>query len=726
MNNTDQNLVDKDLPFATPILWGDDVMSREMLDALGELVYVMDTQTHELLFMNSPTQELFHCRDDYFGKKCYRVLQNSAKPCSFCPVPKLSYNEFYDWQHTNPVNGHHYILKDRLLNWKGRNAHLEIAFDVTAQTNERLALSRALSGERMVLECVQMLGDAETNLDSAIQRTLEKLGHFLCAERAYIFQICGGKMHNTHEWCAPGSIPQIENLQEMDISLLDRWRDEFERENCVIIPDLEAIKLKSPDEYNTLHAQGIKSLVAVPLFQEKNSLIGYVGVDNPPADTLHNIKQLLQTLQHFLMVSFSRAQERELLLHVGYYDNLTGLFNRNRYISDVHACTLTGSVGIVYLDVNGMKEYNDCYGHEHGDQVLKKCADFMRNCFDAADCYRIGGDEFIIIWKGCTQEIFSQHLLLLKREFAFSSGIDAAIGARWEEGNFSLADLIQQADRSMYAAKKQYYRTGKSYGRYRHGMDDVLNITEPNVLKRLLEERAFLVYLQPKVSFTDRALAGAEALVRLQMNSEIFLPDSFIPHLEETSLIAQVDFYVFSTVCELLSRWQEQGKTLLPIAVNFSRHSLMELDFILKLTQICSKHHVSRHWLEIEITESVEGFPGFNLYQMMNQIRDAGFTVSLDDFGAHYSNVSMLAFSKFDVLKFDKNLVMEVVQNQRLQMMLDSVVRYSRQLGIKTVAEGVETEEQFDVLRRLGINQAQGYLCGRPTSIDDYEHLFLC
>lgn len=249
----------------------------DLMNEIPELVYVSDLENYDLLLVNAAGRETFHLKDSQ-GLKCYQALQGRDAPCPFCTNARLNTETPYTWEYTNPLTQRHYLLKDKLIRWKGRLARLEIAFDITETENKKIALQNALDGDKMIMECVQMLYQSE-DVDSAINRVLDRVGSFMSADRAYLFAIQGERMANTHEWCAPGVEPQIQNLQDLDIRLLDRWRPSFNRQECVIIEDLEAIRDDSPDEYETLNIQGISSLVAVPL-EKDGELTGYIGVDN--------------------------------------------------------------------------------------------------------------------------------------------------------------------------------------------------------------------------------------------------------------------------------------------------------------------------------------------------------------------------------------------------------------------------------------------------------------
>lgn len=697
---------------------------RAPMNDISELMYISDRENYDLLFLNKASMETFHV-DSLEGKKCYSVLQGKEAPCEFCTNAFLHEGENYTWEHTNPLTGRHYILKDRLLEWDGRPARMEIAFDTTESEREKLQLKFTLEAEKMITDCVGMLYQ-QNNLIETTQQVLKQLGRFLAADRAYIIDIRDDLMYNDFEWCADGISSQKEYLQELPISLIDRWISYFNRKECIIINDLEQIKNTEPEEYQVLYQQSITSLVAAPLEQD-GILLGYLGVDNPPPERLMNIAPLLQTLCYFIMLARRHEESQRQLSHLSYFDTLTSFYNRNRYIEDTNALAyMNQSVGIAYLDVNGLKDINDQYGHEFGDKVLVECARRMKYVFAGADFYRIGGDEFVIICIGMKQDVFQSKLRELKAQFQNDSHYQAAIGSQWAESVSDLNQIIANADAKMYEDKKEFYRRHPASNRYRHHSDEILHLADPDVLKEEIEQEHFVVYLQPKISSSSRSAVGAEALIRYRSKSDtLILPGNFLPLLEETESISMIDFYVFKFVCAKLKAWIDQEQEAFPVSVNFSVSSLMQPSFVEQLTAICETYGISPSYMEIEVTEKVHNVEGLDIKALILKLRQAGFVVAIDGFGTENANLALLSEVEFDVLKLDKSMIDNIALNSKTKAIVESISGICQNMGINMVAEGIETEEQFVTLRSCGVQTAQGYLFSKPISTDEYEKRYL-
>lgn len=697
---------------------------RAPMNEISELMYVADVENYELLFLNQAGMTTFHV-DSLEGQKCYRVLQGREEPCEFCTNPLLKKGENYTWEHTNPITGRHYILKDRLLEWDNRLARMEIAFDTTEAERERLLLKFTLEAEKMVTDCVGMLYRQEDIVGTTAQ-VLEKFGNFLHADRAYIVDFVEGMISCKLEWCAQSVASQQKKQQDVPVSLITRWVPYFKRKECVVIQDLEQIKESDPAEYRFLKEQSVARLVAAPL-EKDGELLGYLAVDNPPADQVMNIGSLLQTLCYFLLIARSNAKSQRELSHMSYYDKLTSFYNRNRYIEDTNALVHADrKVGIVYLDVNGLKDINDQYGHEFGDTVLVECARRMKYVFEGADFYRIGGDEFVIICLDIERDAFHSKLRGLRAQFQNDSNYRAAIGSQWAEAVDDLKQVIAEADARMYEDKKEFYRKHPFSQRYRHHSDETLHLADPAVLKKELEENHFEVFLQPKISSSDRTPVGAEALVRYRSKSDtLVLPGNFLPLLEETETISLIDFYVFRFVCAKLKTWIDQGMEAFPVSVNFSVSSLMQPSFVEQLTSICETYGISPGYMEIEVTEKVHDAEGLDIKLLITKLHHAGFAVGIDDFGTEYANLGLLSEIDFDVLKLDKSMIDNIAVNPKTKTIVELISGVCHNLGINMVAEGIETEEQFQELCSCGVDLAQGFLFSKPIPTDEYETRFL-
>ncbi|MBP8592664.1 MAG: EAL domain-containing protein [Phascolarctobacterium sp.] len=704
-----------------------DINTLSLLNEISELVYVSDPETYELLFVNQTGCQTLHL-ENYKHKKCYEVLQGKTSPCEFCTNDRLCDDNFYTWEFTNPSIGRHFLLKDKIIQWHGKTARMEIAFDITERELQKQELKNMLDVQTLITNCVRMLY-AVDDLDQTINAVLTQIGEFLVSDRAYVFEIKDELMNNTHEWTAPGISPQLEKLQQLDLSLISDWLPFFEKNDCIIIDDVEQLQKTNPAAYATLHAQEITSLIAAPIFLD-NKLAGYIGIDNYDSEKIKNSSYLLLSMSIFLSYAIRHRNHVDMLHRLSYHDLLTNALNRNAFM-DVLSQFRPGqyaSAGIIYIDINGMKEINDFYGHHQGDKILITTVAKVFNLFKPDELFRIGGDEFVIITYDLTETDFYEKFNLLRNIFCEKTNLPFSIatGSCWVKSPSDLNSLLQQADSAMYTDKKKFYYGKEKTSRYRHNLDDILNLANYSALQEALTAGQFCIYFQPKISLDTEEFIGSEALIRyINQAGEIIAPNNFIPILEEARLIKMLDLYVFEEVCKQINIWKERKMRVKPVSINLSRSTLSYHFLADQLLALITKHNIDISLLELEVTETAEVDNQLVFSQALEKLKEYGFSISIDDFGVRNASLSLFTTINFDILKLDRSLVKTLAQNQKARILIRSLAVICSDLGIKLIAEGVETLEQLDILKELRCNEVQGYLFSKPLPLNDFENKYL-
>ena len=704
-----------------------DINTLSLLNEISELVYVSDPETYELLFVNQTGCQTLHL-ENYKHKKCYEVLQGKTSPCEFCTNDRLCDDNFYTWEFTNPSIGRHFLLKDKIIQWYGKTARMEIAFDITERELQKQELKNMLDVQTLITNCVRMLY-AVDDLDQTINAVLTQIGEFLVSDRAYVFEIKDELMNNTHEWTAPGISPQLEKLQQLDLSLISDWLPFFEKNDCIIIDDVEQLQKTNPAAYATLHAQEITSLIAAPIFLD-NKLAGYIGIDNYDSEKIKNSSYLLLSMSIFLSYAIRHRNHVDMLHRLSYHDLLTNALNRNAFM-DVLSQFRPGqyaSAGIIYIDINGMKEINDFYGHHQGDKILITTVAKVFNLFKPDELFRIGGDEFVIITYDLTETDFYEKFNLLRNIFCEKTNLPFSIatGSCWVKSPSDLNSLLQQADSAMYTDKKKFYYGKEKTSRYRHNLDDILNLANYSALQEALTAGQFCIYFQPKISLDTEEFIGSEALIRyINQAGEIIAPNNFIPILEEARLIKMLDLYVFEEVCKQINIWKERKMRVKPVSINLSRSTLSYHFLADQLLALITKHNIDISLLELEVTETAEVDNQLVFSQALEKLKEYGFSISIDDFGVRNASLSLFTTINFDILKLDRSLVKTLAQNQKARILIRSLAVICSDLGIKLIAEGVETLEQLDILKELRCNEVQGYLFSKPLPLNDFENKYL-
>ena len=689
---------------------------RFMINQQKLVAYATDTATNEILYMTQAAATLYGFEDvrDTYGKKCYELIQGLDDVCPFCTNSKLKPGRPYQWEHYNRKLQMWFDITDILVMFEGKNCRLEIARDVTAQKEKFDRVSNRLTMEETLVECIQTLS-GEADVNAAVNRFLEIIGHFYAADRAYIFEYNTKHIQNTFEWCNSDVPHQIGVLQEIPIEYIRDWNHKFELDGEFFISSLDKeLVIDSPD-YRILKAQGIKSLAAAPL-KKNGRIIGFLGVDNPVEST--EDLSLLRSVCSFVLEEMERRRLIQDLELFSYTDLLTGLQNRNCYIKmlDRLSNQTLRSLGVIYIDINGMKKINDSNGHEYGDRVIKRVADILKLRV-GCDAYRVGGDEFTVLCVDIEEQDFHVLTEKLIRDFQKNKEYDVSIGHTWKEGNVSVEEEILKADDLMYAEKQQYY----------HAILQGDRRARTGIATELLEDIAdhrFEVYYQPQICLKTGQIIGAEALVRKRnKRGSLILPDRFIPHYERERVICHLDLFVFQTVCADWQKWKRQGMET-HISSNFSRVTLMAPDIVMQIKEICREYEVPADKITIEVTESISKLEPQQLIDLMGQFAAEGFSVSLDDFGSKYSNLSILATLEFSEIKFDKSLVDKLSSDVKSRIIMKNTMQICRELPMtRSLAEGIETKEQLNLLYKYHCDYGQGYYFARPMGAEEFFEL---
>ncbi len=437
-------------------IWG-------FFENMNELVYVADVDTYEFIYMNKKALSIcgLTSLEQTRGKKCYEVLQNASAPCEICNNRELVPGQFKEWRYYNPVYNRHTLVKDTLIELDGKRLRIEIAIDISADTKQNEIIRDYQNKEALINEALRtamLASDPDTSLKIAI----EYLGKALGGERVYIFEKnAQGGDDNTYEWVANGVSPQKDNLQNVPPEVCGGWYRAFADDKCVVIDDTEDVKTKNPLQYEMLKQQDISSITVVPLYED-GRVIGFYGVDNPPAESLHYISNMLQIMGHFMESLLKMRNLVKNLERMSYLDQLTQIGNRYAMVKYTEGMRPGESVGIVYGDITGLKRVNDAEGHEAGDHLILAASACMKEAFgDAYELFRIGGDELLAICAGIGETEFRERVARLRKIMADYS-VNMAVGADWEkDSEAGVSVVLAAAETQMYKDKAAYYqRTG--------------------------------------------------------------------------------------------------------------------------------------------------------------------------------------------------------------------------------------------------------------------------
>ncbi len=676
--------------------------SAHILDNSDDLIYISDIENYELLYLNRTTiQALGNLpRESWFKKKCYEILQGKIEPCEFCTNSLLSVESNYEWSYYNPLLNKTFLLKDRLVPFNGKLARLEIATDITKLKELEDELNDRLTDEKFLLSCVEMLHTGQ-DPNIVIYRLLESVSNYYNAERSYIFEMsdCGQYISNTYEHCDEKTIPYKDKLQNLEKSELGVLLDKCEKDDVFSMaiddPDISVDSL----EYDLMKLQNLNNILVGSIMADKKKLTGFVGVDNPTTNI--NKLSIIRSVAKFIASFMDETELVAKLNNLSYYDTLTGIKNRHSYSNALDNINTNhiDSLGIAYVDILKLSAINYENGIAYGDNILICVANHLKDVF--GDCvFRVGGDEFLVLSENSEETDFENNIQLLKQRLSEEEDFSVSIGYTW---NRNLTNSNNKIGSS---------HVGGKYNR----------ILSDNLDMEILNDK-YIVYLQPQVDLSTGTVRSAEALVRrLGAKNVLQPPISFIPFYEKEGIISKIDIFVLEEVCKFLKACELSGNTQIKsVAVNCSRMTISKNGIVDKFKEVCDKYGVETSKIVIEITETISGFNENALPQVIESFSNAGFLVSLDDFGCGYSNLTSLVVSDYDELKIDMLLINDIIENQKSRSLTELAIAFCSKFDyIISVAEGVETKEQYELLKELGCNKVQGYYFDKPMPIKDF------
>ena len=454
----------------------------------------------------------------------------------------------------------------------------------------------------------------------------------------------------------------------------------------------------------------------------------------------------LQTTNYIgVFNDMTQRKEEEAYIHsLAYRDHLTNLPNRlllnDRYEMALALSERNQSHGAVFmLDLDHFKVINDSLGHEMGDKVLQETAERLNACVRKEDTVsRLGGDEFAVLLHDLSRDrdkslaqasnVAKKIIEQLSRDMIIDNHklqVSASIGiVMYPSDNDDIKQLITLADNAMYKAKMSGRNNFQFYTPELQIMADQ-RLTIQNDLREGLELQQFELYYQPQVDIATNVIDGAEALIRWHHPVQGFIsPANFIPIAEETGIIIPIGRWIIEQVCRQISEWSlADVLSIQKVSVNISSLQFEQKDFVKELRCIIDQYGVKPEQLELELTESILVIDIVAAQEKLTSLSEMGFSLAIDDFGTGYSSMQYLKQFPINTLKIDRSFVRDIGKNHKDEAIVQTVIALAKNFDMLVLAEGVETQAQYDFLKQNGCDSYQGNYCGKPVSSAEFIQL---
>lgn len=580
---------------------------------------------------------------------------------------------------------------------------------------------------------------SDTNLDEKIYGMLKLSGEHFQVDRTFF--INSSENLKTYEWCNEGIEPAISIMSKLTKESFPWLLNQMLNNDLVNIADTEMLPAEAIAEKTMLKYHNIKSMYSIAV-KNKGRILGFLFFASVKKAKIlqENHKELLKILANLMSDAMVKIETDKEISYMAYYDALTQLPNytmfKNLLDQEIHLSRQTEKlIGVIFIDLDSFKIVNDTIGHLGGDEMLKLVTTRLSKCLHKDDTIsRFGGDEFLIkltqidrvedIIKVADKimDSFSQPVNIRGQEFFVTASTGIAV---YPVDGDDTETLIKNADLAMYSSKDK----GKNqYSFCSPDMKEnvVKKMQLTNSLYRAQERNELVLYYQPQVSVSTKEIVGLEALIRWN-NPDLGLisPATFIPLAEQTGLINPIGQWVLETACRQIKQWQVMGLPHLRIAVNLSIEQFRDRNLVSLIKRILSETGLESKYLELEITESTAVDGSDNITKVLYKLKELGVSISIDDFGTEYSSLSRLKTLPVDRIKIDMQFVHGISEGNKDEAIAKTIIQLAKNLELKVIAEGVETETQFEFFNKNMCDEIQGYFFYKPMPALEIEALLL-
>lgn len=492
---------------------------------------------------------------------------------------------------------------------------------------------------------------------------------------------------------------------------------------------------------NSMQSPALRSLLNKGISQMSEREINEITIAATNVDPQLHVELILRQYVMpgaaflFLILIVILLHSKMRIERCAFVDPLTGHDNQTKFNLTaeraIKSHVFSGGA-VVSLDVDKFKLVNNMLNFETGNRILRQMSDVMAQSLETGEQYcREYGDHFIMLLKASSKEDLEtrlssilEQLCVIPRQMGYNYQYTVSCGVYClgpDEHHLhraiGWANLARKTAKGLRQNAIVYYDEAM---KERATKEQEIE----NRMEDALDNGEFTVFYQAKVSLTDEKLVGAEALVRwMPSDGSVYYPDEFIPVFEENGFIIKLDLFVFEQVCKQQRAWIDKGITPRPVSVNLSRVHLNQEYFYLQYYELMDFYRVPRELIELELTESTIFENKMQMVALMQELKSAGVTVSMDDFGSGYSSLNLLKDLPIDIIKLDREFLNTSSNTGRGQKIIGSVVYMANELGIEVIAEGVETQEQADFLRNIHCSIAQGYYFSRPVPSKVFENM---
>lgn len=580
------------------------------------------------------------------------------------------------------------------------------------------------NADELVMFSLELL-DSISDVQSGLKMVSDRICSFFEVDDIAFISCVNGFPEKKYHWSR-------KKKRQSDIDFLQESRAAWEYIWSHF--DSKGVQVLRKEKIQTMPGDQVGSILFVrPGKGEKQECIAFVdrNTDRNWEDEKEALTRLAGILFNHLQQMYDSEKEKNEIEFQINYDAVTGLPQYHKFIQLAEQYRWEhGSDGLyfIYSDFANFQYMNELYGYTEGDKILGAFAKQLQTLSGGIFFCRVNSDHFVGLVKGTDDNAVREDYLALTQDFC------KQINEKYGQSNLLLVSGfsgIKREDETSSAidraniARKCGKNTAKTVVIQYNQEIKKQNEAEKSITANMvtaLENGEFNAWLQPKVSLKTGKIIGAEALVRWKRpDGSMVYPDQFIPVFEKNGFITRVDFAVLDQVLDYLREAMDLGEQVVPVSVNFSRRHNENQDFVEEILKRMQEKGIPTGYLEAEITESVFMLDLSTLTGNLHKLKEKGITISIDDFGSGYSSLNVLANVEADVIKLDKKFLSDTGEDSKAPVFIKYLIKMMKRMGYKVIAEGVETEEQLELLHKAECDMVQGYFYARPMPIAEFR-----
>lgn len=690
------------------------------LDQRMDYVTIVDPVTKKIFYMNEAGRNILGLSLEQIQQMyCYQLFKSSQKECVVCEL-HANHAEVMTEEDAAGLRKYiphgKFILQSTHTIWKGSAARCVTFLDINDTAHVERYLESQMESQEAFSKCWSLILESNSG-DTEYEKILRVLTDYYDADCSAIVTKDMGEYKELFEYHRNSGQSVAEGLRmSLGQDVLEQCEVLLDAEGFMRPRHINEVLQEMPELALTLERKFVRNTVGIAL-RKFGDIIGVLMIINPRRNA--SDFTLIGRIGVFFGTDLIRKKLTDNKTYEEDHDVMTKLWSRdffnNAWKIDYLPIFKNG-MGVFTADIYGLKDINKQLGYNTGNDRIVELADLFRKVFTGYSIFRYDDDQVLAICHNVEQKQF-QKMADYAKELVEELDFEVSHGYSWKP-----EPLVDEA---IFEAE-EYLGINRAYlEREQATAQKLAKKIEKDILQQIRDGN-FRMFLQPKVDIATRKTVGAESLIRLYHPEKGFIsPALFIPLLEQQNEVHLVDLFILKRTFQFQKAAKDAGRERVPISVNFSKNTLMYPKLMDYIKEQCDTYGMPEGLICIEITETISNMDHMEVRNIARILHNMGFSISMDDFGTQYSNMTVLTQFDFDTVKIDRSMIMNIVTDAKNRTLLKHTVAMLKELGMEIIIEGVETANQVEVLAELGCEIVQGFFFGRPEPEEQFYELFM-